>query len=453
MIYTSQRWLEGIREAKMRPQPADPKNQVLIFGILIATALWATLGSQQKQTQLAGLASFPSEEYSAWLNVQMNPSIINADKVSCTINTFFDLKYKGWLKLELPDFGFLFDLSDDKAAEDYAYERGLFHLLLTGWRSSNNSLESYQYQPKYYQLSVDDDIATVRVNPDALITHNDPKGVVTSSPWTEHVFTLVLKDNLWIIKSVVCSDPTHNLHPHGSDFNKLARDLRENIQKEQIKEEAEIAILMRDPRIQERFFHELKGVTTLGSLNYSRSAVRSYARTYSSNDPGTSSYNPLFISFESDCANFVSQCVWRGFGGWNDADHIENHDLPMIDDDVAGKTWWADSEGAGVWVTGGGGYRYCWTNVDDFIYMIVNNYSTKGKGVWGRMGLMPWTWPGDIVKQKTASHGMIISEIHDYDGDWYTYWNEIYICAHTNNRRDKLLKDLYPSYTLHSARK
>src|SRR4030042_2085271 len=31
IIYASQRWLEAIREAKIRPQPADPKNQVLIF--------------------------------------------------------------------------------------------------------------------------------------------------------------------------------------------------------------------------------------------------------------------------------------------------------------------------------------------------------------------------------------------------------------------------------------
>jgi hypothetical protein len=227
-------------------------------GLFFTVPLNVSLSSQIIRTPLAGTPSFPAEEYNEWLKVQVDSSVKDADKVACTINTFFNLKYKSWMKLELLDFGFLFDLKNATAKEDYTYERGLFNLMLVAWREFNtppNSLESYKYEPKYSLLSVDKDKAKVRMNPYGTIVHTD-KSSDGTTPWQEHTFTLVHKNDLWLIRSVLSSDEMRDVYPHGTNFNKALKSEREYFQKEQIKEEAEFAILMKDPRMQQHILRK-----------------------------------------------------------------------------------------------------------------------------------------------------------------------------------------------------
>jgi hypothetical protein len=57
-------------------------------------------------------------------------------------------------------------------------------------------------------------------------------------------------------------------------------------------------------------------ITPTGSspsyATYDRQAAASYALQYSSNTSGTASYNSAYTVFPSDCANFVSQCLYAG---------------------------------------------------------------------------------------------------------------------------------------------
>jgi hypothetical protein len=226
------------------------------IGLFLTVALNVSLSSQIKRTALAGNPSFPAEVYNEWMKVQVDSSVKDADKVACTIDTFFNLKYKSWMKLELLDFGFLFDLKNATAKEDYAYERGLYNLMLTAWRNPKRrrlSIDSYKYEPSYRQLSVNKDKATARIRPNAVIVLSDTKAV-DGTPWQEHTFTLIHKNGLWLIRSLVTADEMHNAYPHGSDFQKIADCLYEKEEKSQIEGEAELAILLKkDPRLQQRF--------------------------------------------------------------------------------------------------------------------------------------------------------------------------------------------------------
>ncbi len=211
------------------------------MGLFMASSFLVSSVPREKQTPIAGVAIFPNEEYGDWLRMQLNPAFGNREKIISTINTFFILKYESWLKETLFDFGFLFDQDDAKALEDYAYERGLLHLSLEGWRYSNTLLESYQYEPNFYKVLIGKSEATVEMRPNAHLVHRHTQGRISSSPWTEHEISLILKGDRWLIKRIVCDDPVHNIYPHGSDFEKIAATLPDRIRDELAKDEARIA--------------------------------------------------------------------------------------------------------------------------------------------------------------------------------------------------------------------
>ena len=384
---------------------------------------------------MAGAALFPNENYKEWVEAQNDPTIGERSKIVNTINTYFIIKYESWLKETLLDFGFLFDQTDEVAFEDYAYERGLLHLRLTGWRYSNTLLNQYDYEPEFYKISVVKNIAKVIMRPHStVIFHDDPKSMYEGAS-ANHEFELVSQNGNWILQRVKCYDPAHNLHPHGSDFNKIAADLIERTEADLANEQANALELSKDPRIASRALIRQTGFAPLGYRSFSKYYCRAYALDYALD------YNPLFFSYDSDCTNFVSQCIWRGYGGQNSENPIENHDLPMIDDEDA-ITWWCDSEGTGTWNN-----KYCWTGVSDFLYMIVKNYSENKVGLQGYRGYMSDVLIGDIVKIRSDSHVYIISNIKDYDHDYTPDWNEIYVSAHTTDREDERLSDLFPSYS------
>lgn len=77
---------------------------------------------------LAGEAEFPKEYYAKWLEIQHDSSLNEEAKIKSTVDTYFIQKYESWMTAKLPDFGFLFNLGNTKAFEDYAYERGI-HLV------------------------------------------------------------------------------------------------------------------------------------------------------------------------------------------------------------------------------------------------------------------------------------------------------------------------------------
>ena len=77
--------------------------------------------------------------------------------------------------------------------------------------------------------------------------------------------------------------------------------------------------------------------------------------------------------------------------------------------------------------------------------MAIDNDNNDKVGLQATKGSCPATLRGDYIKCKTISHVYIVSQIYDYDNDGMTDFNEIYVCSHTTNHRNKRLAELWPN--------
>ncbi len=208
---------------------SSSKTGLRIFLFLLAAVSLNSAGPlplqiHQSRTVLAGEAEFPKEYYDKWLAAQRDPSLNEEAKVKSTIDTYFILKYESWKTGKLLDFGFLFDLGNTKAFEDYAYERGLHLVFLTGQSYWETPLVRYDYQPKYGKIKIEEQSSEVQVRPFAEIVRRNI-GRIETTPWANHELTLAKLDGTWLIRSLFTDDERHDIMPRGTDFSEEARML------------------------------------------------------------------------------------------------------------------------------------------------------------------------------------------------------------------------------------
>ena len=198
---------------------------------LLAKTTLAPTHSAQTRASLAGSVVFPKQEHDAWLQIQQNEDLETQNKIISTINTYFRLKFESWLRGTLLDFGFLFNLNDINAWNDYAYERGIFHVNITAWKLYNTLLTSYEYQPEFQKVVVDGDKALVHMFPEAQISTNLTPDRTDPTPWCDHKFELVLLGGQWVIQKITCFDPIYYADPRSTDFDEEAERLARDIKK------------------------------------------------------------------------------------------------------------------------------------------------------------------------------------------------------------------------------
>lgn len=205
------------------------KIPIICIGIILMGLFTRITFSINLQTPLAGNPIYSEKEVNEWTDLQKDSNLSVEDKIKATINTYFTLKYESYKRGELLDFGFLFDLANPQASEDYAYERGLLYYMLTGWKHNKTLLISYNFDLLFYQFEILNDHATVETYPLARVVHMDSPDRVDSHTWFMHKFSFIKKDGCWVIEGLISSDMNHNLFPPGTDFNKLAENLPERI--------------------------------------------------------------------------------------------------------------------------------------------------------------------------------------------------------------------------------
>jgi hypothetical protein len=226
MIYIS----KGIKGLSLNSKQLISKTFLILFlGLMQVLSSSLSAHSFQEKTPLAGDPVFPKKEYNDWLNRQQDPFLETEAKIKSTVNTFFLIKYESWVNGALLDFALLFDQSDPQAQEDYAYERGLMHHLLEGWKYIGNLLSHYEYEPKFYDLKIEGKKAIVMMRPKAGIVHRKTPDVIHNGPWTDYIFKLEFVSGQWLIKSIHCNDELHEIYPHGTDFEQLALALPDEI--------------------------------------------------------------------------------------------------------------------------------------------------------------------------------------------------------------------------------
>jgi hypothetical protein len=181
------------------------------------------------QKKLVGQAIFPEKEYNDWLVVQKNPPINPTSKIKCTIDTFLILKYESLKKGTLYDFGFLFNLSNEKGEHEYANERGLLFLRIVGWRALGNMVEHYNYRPNYKHIAVQGERATVHMASRAQIVLMDSPDQTSSFGWGLLTISLVKIHDSWLIHHLDSTLETYTMFPRETDFlEKAIRILKNN---------------------------------------------------------------------------------------------------------------------------------------------------------------------------------------------------------------------------------
>lgn len=167
--------------------------------------------------------------------------------------------------------------------------------------------------------------------------------------------------------------------------------------------------------------------------------------THDSADCSTANYNPLFVNYASscnDCTNYASQVVWYGFGGINDENNIQSHNLPMIQSWFGATNWYGDSYTTSA----------TWSAFDNLRNMILDNYYNNKPGVHGYEVSTSGVDLGDVLFWWNGlgdKHAMVTTFINDYDHDGITQYDEIYYSGHTLNRRDRWLWAELPESQVH----
>ena len=151
-----------------------------------------------------------------------------------------------------------------------------------------------------------------------------------------------------------------------------------------------------------------------------------YAQYYDNNGDG------IMDGDGGDCQNFVSQCIWAGFGGSDDATGIKGLLEPM------------DCDGPNVWYGGGSSepHSSSWTAPSAFNTYIENSKNGTGARVQATtIGTFNTTLNlasiqvGDEIIVNNGGHAIFIVDVTGASYD------NIYYCAHTADKKRAKLGD------------
>lgn len=164
-----------------------------------------------------------------------------------------------------------------------------------------------------------------------------------------------------------------------------------------------------------------------------REAAKNYALTYTNDSRGsdTGSYNNSIFppNVGADCQNYVSQCYWKGFGGQDS--EVENRAYPMIREPASARWYHSNNNGTSS----------SWISCSAFYDLITNN--SNRPGVEGYDCTIAIVQLADYVYDKGLGHVYIITQCDGSLGS--RTFSDVYVSAHTRNRKNSRLSNVYPS--------
>ncbi|SHE43321.1 Putative amidase domain-containing protein [Thermoanaerobacter uzonensis DSM 18761] len=388
----------------------------------------------------------------SYANTSVSSKDIDQAVIEQLIKKYLVLKYESLKDQNFHDFAKLFSFKETSVGEltneCYQYERDRLNYFIESMKITNDKLLEYNISIKFNKIDI---VNSNKAEVEAIVRvdclYNYTNGV-TNTIQNVYKFTLIKNNKTWLIEKDIYDDEFKQLYGYKTDFWKKIKNMKTDLL-EFNKKQSELSIKLKESNLQlfkeieEDYKQNISKDFTISPhsipgdtyISYNRGKAAEYAVTYTDNTGtnSTANYNKFFKSFaDNDCQNFVSQCIWYGFGGVNEPLSINSHDIPMMID------WWCDSSGASNYSG-----KWNWTYVPDFYDYVTQNYSANGYGVRGLVYDIKYIQPGDVVY--TPSHVLIVSSINDINGNGYTDWNEIYVSAHTKNRLNVNITQLYGS--------
>ena len=196
---------------------------------------------------------------------------------------------------------------------------------------------------------------------------------------------------------------------------------------------------------------ELPEGTKSVTVSYDREAAVAYARKFA-----LTTNNGIFKSMGLDCTNFVSQCMWSGYGGTKGytLDNTAALKARVAANYRQTSTWYGRNADSPYQYGSGAFIRV----VDFWDYVTTNTgYGPRATGynnnkVWTQLTVVPRT--GDILQvyipgQGRYAHSVIVTQVKSTSltvNNKYMWRNNIIVSQHTPKDVDRTLDDLVNAY-------
>lgn len=186
------------------------------------------------------------------------------------------------------------------------------------------------------------------------------------------------------------------------------------------------------------------------TLSYNKSNATAYAFTYTTSvesNSATDFYNENFANQDpngGDCMNFVSQCIWAGFGGSNDTYSINNRLSPM--DTVGSQVWYGSGDAnscSSSWISCSAFRNYQNNQASTEVGLHTNKYNIASGASFASISNYANVLPGSLLHVNSGStnysHAIIVTDVYGPSRD------EVYFCGHNSMRKYIKVGDRHPS--------
>lgn len=365
----------------------------------------------------------------------MSPSISFAstgeEEVRIVIESYFDTKSELLINNNIDKAGILSSYFFEHTKNKYLdYEIGRIQYFIESNIVSGTNFDVCDFNLEYSNIDVKGTNATIEVKVISDVKYNYMDNISISE--IPHRITLQNISGNWLIIKDEYMDEFKKLFNMNTNFVNEVKKMKTNYKKSSLENIKNKGIVPPNTNCSneknDSYPRIVPGDATYNYLSSNRTNAVSYARLWTDNT-GTNSdtnYNNnqfKYFSYGNDCQNYVSQCIWYGFGGRSSS----SKDFPMYSE------WWANTVSTST--------TWNWTGTSYFYNEITSNYQNDGYGVQGYATTPSNIQIGDYIY--VTGHVLLVTKANDTDGDGVVEYNELEICAHTSNRKDCNLSALY----------
>jgi len=299
------------------------------------------------------------------------------------------------------------------------------------YKKLGNKLIKYSININYISIEFNKDSSTINLSKDTEFSFSNAPDVVSKEFDDRHTIALKKINNKWLIDKDIAKSEldssnsninmkisvTNAVNESNALDQKISSLKSRNIDND-INEYKEIEGKVKVKQSEEKknnnnLIKTSSLITPMGSygghtwqVDYNRMAAVNYAHKWAN------SYNPLYVHYDSDCTNFVSQCIYAGAPKMNRS---------------AGWYYLTPSIGGPAWI-----------NVKNLWNFLINNNGT-GPISMDNTHYLDMDY-GDPIEfwsyyEGDYSHAVIVTKIDDYGG--------IYYSGHSNFRYDYSLSSAY----------
>jgi hypothetical protein len=366
-----------------------------------------------------------------------------------TVKAYFDAYFSAQAQEEPKYSKMGSDILDDN--ENTQLNEGFRETVLEGKSAFSTSIKDYRYQINYRNVSIDGSKATVEVTVDLDFQYRNAAPDIKSGLYgINYDFSLKYDGAKWLITNIDSDLVEYqNFKKHVREqmaqtkavsnaeaIKQVTQTLKSsiNLMRENIENTTSGCVM--PGNIPADSAHTKSVYVGCKSYNYHPAAAAEYAVTYAE----STTAQRIFYSLRLDCTNFVSQCVWAGYIGF-DADAIAT-----ARNNIQNKIGMIPAE----WFAGTGGGSTNWENVD-VLWRYLTDTTKKagpigdGYNNGGRYrSIVPENIQiGDVVQVKWGpgtefDHSVFITK-RDPN---VTSFSNIYVSSHTNDRKNFSLQEV-----------